>query len=66
MKSARAVPNVQVYARHRPDCKLAGFNKKVGCDCPKQLTWFRSGKLHRLSADTCDHAVAERKATPSA
>jgi hypothetical protein len=25
MKSARAVPNVQVYARHRPDCKLAGF-----------------------------------------
>jgi integrase/recombinase XerD len=62
MKTARAIPNVQVYARHRPDCRLVRFHKKIGCDCPKQLTWFRDGKLHRLSADTCDSEVAERKA----
>jgi len=62
MRTARAVPKVKAISRHREDCKWAGFPKRVGCDCPKQLTYFREGKLHRLGADTCDGAVAEKKA----
>src|SRR5207248_3193704 len=30
--------------------------------CPKQLIWHRDGKLNRVSAETCDGAVAEGKA----
>jgi hypothetical protein len=61
-RKARAVPKVRVYSRHRSECKWAGDDTRIGCDCPKQLTWFRDGKLHRLSADTCDGEVAEKKA----
>jgi site-specific recombinase XerD len=61
MKCARAVPNVQVHSRHRDNCKRQGPSN-TGCDCPKQLVFFRDGKLHRLSAETCDRNVAEQKA----
>ena len=33
MKTARSIPNVQVYARHREDCKWLGKNRRIGCDC---------------------------------
>jgi len=61
-RKARAVPKVRVYSRHRSDCKWAGDDTRLGCDCPKQLAWFREGKLTRVAADTCDGEVAERKA----
>ena len=61
-RKARAVPKVRVYSRHRSDCKWAGDDTRLGCDCPKQLTWFREGKLTRVAADTCDGEVAEKKA----
>ena len=61
-RKARAVPKVRVYSRHRSECKWAGDDTRIGCDCPKQLVWFRDGKLHRLAADTCDGEVAEKKA----
>lgn len=62
MKKARQVPKVSVYSRHRSDCKWAGDESRVGCDCPKWLRWFRNGQLYRQTADTCDGEVAERKA----
>ena len=61
-RKARAVPKVRVYSRHRGGCKWAGDDTRIGCDCPKQLTWFRDRKLHRVAADTCDGEVAEKKA----
>ena len=61
MKKARQVPKVSVYSRHRSDCKWAGDESRVGCDCPKWLRWFRNGQLYRQTADTCDGEVAERK-----
>ena len=61
-RKARAVPKVRVYSRHRSECKWAGDDTRIGCDCPKQLTWFRDGKLHRMAADSCDGEVAEKKA----
>jgi integrase/recombinase XerD len=61
-RKARAVPKVRVYSRHRSECKWAGDDTRLGCDCPKQLTWFREGKLTRVAADTCDGEVAEKKA----
>jgi integrase/recombinase XerD len=61
-RKARAVPKVRVYSRHRSNCKWAGDDTRLGCDCPKQLTWFREGKLTRVAADTCDGEVAEKKA----
>jgi integrase/recombinase XerD len=61
-RKARAVPKVRVYSRHRSDCRWAGDDTRLGCDCPKQLTWFREGKLTRVAADTCDGEVAEKKA----
>ena len=61
-RKARAVPKVRVYSRHRSECKWAGDDTRIGCDCPKQLVWFRDGKLHRVAADTCDGEVAEKKA----
>jgi len=61
-RAARSVPKVRVYSRHRNDCKWQGDDTRLGCDCPKQLSWFRDGKLHRLAADTCDGEVAENKA----
>jgi integrase/recombinase XerD len=61
-RKARAVPKVRVYSRHRSECKWAGDDTRIGCDCPKQLTWFRDGKLHRVAADSCDGEVAEKKA----
>jgi integrase len=61
-RKARAVPRVRVYSRHRDDCKWAGNDARIGCDCPKQLAYFRAGKLHRVCADTCDGEVAEKKA----
>jgi integrase len=61
-RKARAVPKVRVYSRHRSECKWAGDDTRIGCDCPKQLTWFRDRKLHRVAADTCDGEVAEKKA----
>lgn len=62
MKRARQVPKVSVYSRHRPECKWAGDESRVGCDCPKWLRWFRNGQLYRQTADTCDGEVAEGKA----
>lgn len=62
MKRARQVPKVSVYSRHRSDCKWAGDESRVGCDCPKWLRWFRNGQLYRQTADTCDGEIAERKA----
>jgi site-specific recombinase XerD len=56
------VPTVAVYSRHRATCKLFGVDTKIGCDCPKQLVWYRNGKQHRQAAGTRDHEVAERKA----
>lgn len=59
----RAVPKVRVYSRHRPACRW--FKKgddRTGCPCPKQLLYYRDGKLHRISADTCDEEKAEAKA----
>ena len=61
-RTARSVPKVRVYSRHRNDCKWRGDDARLGCDCPKQLSWFRDAKLHRLAADTCDGEVAENKA----
>ena len=61
-RKARAVPKVKVYSRHRTGCKWQGKDNKLGCDCPKQLTWFRDGKLHRVAADSCDGEIAEKKA----
>src|ERR1035441_4445685 len=61
-RKARAVPKVRIYSRHRANCKWAGDDTRIGCDCPKQLAYFRAGKLHRVSADTCDGEVAEKKA----
>jgi hypothetical protein len=40
-RKARAVPKVRVYSRHRSECKWGGDDTRIGCDCPKQLTWFR-------------------------
>jgi hypothetical protein len=57
MRTARAVPNVNVSGRHRPDCKWSARDGKkaaperLTCDCPKMLTWYRAGKLHRQTAD---------------
>ncbi len=74
MKKARLIPTVTVYSRHRLDkkgkdgkikekgCKWLGQDTRIGCDCPKMLVWYRDGKLHRQTADTCDGAVAETKA----
>lgn len=62
MKKARQVPKVSVYSRHRSDCKWAGDESRVGCDCPKWLRWFRNGQLYRQTADTCDGEIADRKA----
>ena len=62
MKTARSVPKVNVSSRHRSDCKWDGAPRRIGCPCPKMLTWFRDGKLHRVTADTYDGEVAERKA----
>src|SRR5258708_32840274 len=59
----RAVPKVRVYSRHRPACRW--FKKgddRTGCPCPKQLLYYRDGKLHRISADTFDEEKAEAKA----
>jgi site-specific recombinase XerD len=58
----RAVPRVNVYSRHTPNCKWAGKDRRIGCACSKQLVYYRDGKLHRISADTCDGEVAEAKA----
>src|SRR5579864_6184727 len=60
-RTTREFPKVAVYSRHRSDCKWAGDDKRMGCDCPKMLSWYR-GKLHRISAQTCDGQVAESKA----
>jgi integrase/recombinase XerD len=62
MKRSRAVPKVTVSSRHRAECKWSGFNRRIGCGCPKMLTWFRNGKLHRVTADTYDGEKAEDKA----
>lgn len=61
LKATREVPKVAVYSRHRANCKWAGDDRRLGCDCPKMLSWYR-GKLHRISAQTCDGQVAESKA----
>ncbi len=61
-RRARSAPRVAVYSRHREDCKWAGDDSRLSCDCPKWLRWFREGKLYRESADTYDGAVAETKA----
>lgn len=61
-RKARTVPKVRVYSRHRADCKWQGDDKRIGCDCPKQLAWFRERKVQRVAADTCDGEVAEKKA----
>ncbi|MGA2459782.1 MAG: hypothetical protein ABSF85_19630 [Terriglobales bacterium] len=58
----REVPKVNVYSRHTKDCKWSGKDKKIGCPCPKQLVYYRDGKLYRIAADTCDGEVAEAKA----
>lgn len=58
----REVLKVNVYSRHTSDCKWSGKDRKIGCPCPKQLVWYRDGKLYRVSADTCDGEVAEGKA----
>ena len=58
----REVPKVNVYSRHTNTCKWSGKDRKIGCPCPKQLVWYRDGKLYRVSADTCDGEVAEGKA----
>jgi integrase len=58
----REVPKVNVYSRHTNDCKWSGKDKKIGCPCPKQLVYYRDGKLYRFAADTCDGEVAEAKA----
>src|SRR5258708_7423594 len=59
----REVPKVRVYSRHRPVCRW--FKKgddRTGCPCPKQLVYYREGKLHRTTADTCDGDKADAKA----
>lgn len=61
LKTTRETPKVAVYSRHRAGCKWAGDDRRLGCDCPKMLSWYR-GKLHRISAQTCDGQVAEGKA----
>src|SRR5580698_8277293 len=58
----RAVPKVKVVSRHRPDCKWRGDYKRIGCDCPKNLFYYRAGKQHWDSAQTCDGEVAEKAA----
>ncbi len=61
-RRSREVPKVNVYSRHTSNCKWSGKDRKIGCPCPKQLVWYRDGKLYRVSADTCDGEVAEGKA----
>jgi hypothetical protein len=56
------VPKVSVSSRHRAKCKRFVFPSNIGCGCPKRLTWFRDDKLHRVTAETYDSAVAEKKA----
>jgi len=61
-RRVRAVPKVHAVSRHRKDCRWFGSYKRIGCDCPKDLLYYRAGKLHRDSAQTCDGEVAEKKA----
>ena len=57
------IPRVDVYSRHRPECKskAEGF-KYVRCDCPKTLVWYQGGKRQWESAGTNDYQIAQRKA----
>ena len=76
-RKARAVPKVKVYSRHRTGCKWEGRDNKIGCDCPKQLTWFRDGRLHRVAGEfkvriglapvhkSCSSTQAETNTLPS-
>ena len=61
-RTARAVPRVTVKSRHREDCKYVGDGNKITCSCPKQLVWSHHSKERRVTAETCDYEVAERKA----
>jgi site-specific recombinase XerD len=61
-RKARAIPVVIVKSRHRSKCKFYGDGHRITCNCPKQLVWSRNSKEHRVTADTCDYEVAERKA----
>jgi integrase/recombinase XerD len=57
----QGIPTVVVYVRHAADCahKDQGeyFN---GCDCRKQVRWWKNGKLFRHSAKTRSWAAAEK------
>lgn len=61
-RKARAIPVVAVKSRHRENCKFYGNGHRITCNCPKQLVWSKNSKEHRVTADTCDYEVAERKA----
>lgn len=60
-RTPRDVPQVKVYSRHRASCRKSE-SSNITCDCPKQICWYRDGKLHQISAGTCDGAVATEKA----
>ena len=62
-RKARAVPIVAVKSRHRDNCKFYGDGHRITCNCPKQLVWSQNSKEHRVTADTCDYEVAERKSS---
>ena len=61
-RAQRSIPNVLTYSRHRSDCRFAGVADRLGCSCPKQICYYRNGKLHRIAAGTCDGAIAQQKA----
>src|SRR5438128_9752323 len=61
-RSAGEVLVVSVHSRHRPDSDRSGKASLLGDDCPKQLLWYRNGKLIRQAALTCDGDKATEKA----
>ena len=60
-RTAAKIPNVTLIARHRPGCKYSGQPRRITCDCPKMMTWYRNGVQERKGAGT-DATEAQRLA----
>lgn len=55
------VPTVIVYVRHSADCPHKDEGELFrGCNCRKQVRWWKHGKLFRRSAKTRSWAAAEK------
>jgi integrase len=60
-RKSRLIPKVTIYAIHDADCKWHGKSKKITCQCPKLLQYYKGRTIRKSLPGIVDTELVEQE-----